>query len=189
MISSWSRQRDRKGEIRRDQPQPPLRRNSPGRDAHGRRKRAARREEAHQPAILPPGRRAQERLVAPERPGRPADGRPDPRQLPVPGLTANSPLRSSSTRTRPPSGGRVRRFPARTSAWAVTMRPMNIASLIAATVLFVPGLLILYAVLVRAAGPRRRLETSLGIEALRARRANGEISEDEFEQAKRLLGG
>ena len=69
------------------------------------------------------------------------------------------------------------------------MRPMNIASLIAATVLFVPGLLILYAVLVRAAGPRRRLETSLGIEALRARRANGEISEDEFEQAKRLLGG
>lgn len=38
-------------------------------------------------------------------------------------------------------------------------------------------------------GPRRRLEEELGLEVLRARLARGEISPDEFEQAKRALGG
>ena len=69
------------------------------------------------------------------------------------------------------------------------MQRMDILSLIAATLLFVVGLVILYAILIRAVGPRRRLETSLGIEALRARLANGEITADEFEQAERLLRG
>ncbi|HEX2756251.1 MAG TPA: SHOCT domain-containing protein [Candidatus Limnocylindrales bacterium] len=62
-------------------------------------------------------------------------------------------------------------------------------SMIAAAGLFMAGLVILYAVLVRAAGPRRRLETALGLEALSARRASGEITAEEFEQGRRLLGG
>lgn len=38
-------------------------------------------------------------------------------------------------------------------------------------------------------GPRRRLEAELGLEVLRTRLARGEISEAEFEQARRALGG
>jgi uncharacterized membrane protein len=38
-------------------------------------------------------------------------------------------------------------------------------------------------------GPRRRLEAELGLEVLRTRLARGEISQAEFEQAKRALGG
>ena len=38
-------------------------------------------------------------------------------------------------------------------------------------------------------GPRRRLEADLGLEVLRMRLARGEISQAEFEQAKRALGG
>jgi uncharacterized membrane protein len=38
-------------------------------------------------------------------------------------------------------------------------------------------------------GPRRRLEEELGLEALRARLARGEISQTEFEQARRALRG
>ena len=38
-------------------------------------------------------------------------------------------------------------------------------------------------------GPRRRLEEELGLEVLRTRLARGEISQAEFEQAKRALGG
>ncbi len=37
-------------------------------------------------------------------------------------------------------------------------------------------------------GPRRRLEEDLGLEVLRTRLAQGEISQAEFEQAKRVLG-
>jgi len=59
---------------------------------------------------------------------------------------------------------------------------------IAATILFVTGLVILYATLVRIMGPRRRLETALGLDALRARRATGDISDEEFELARKLLG-
>ena len=38
-------------------------------------------------------------------------------------------------------------------------------------------------------GPRRRLEEELGLEALRTRLARGEISQTEFEQARRALRG
>ena len=38
-------------------------------------------------------------------------------------------------------------------------------------------------------GPRRRLEEDLGLEVLRTRLARGEISQAEFEQGKRALGG
>ncbi len=37
-------------------------------------------------------------------------------------------------------------------------------------------------------GPRRRLEADLGLDALKARLARGEITTQEFEQAKRALG-
>jgi uncharacterized membrane protein len=37
-------------------------------------------------------------------------------------------------------------------------------------------------------GPRRRLEAEMGLDALRARLARGEITAQEFEQAKRALG-
>ncbi|HYN47845.1 MAG TPA: SHOCT domain-containing protein [Candidatus Nanopelagicales bacterium] len=37
-------------------------------------------------------------------------------------------------------------------------------------------------------GPRRRLEAELGREALERRLARGEITREEFEQAKRALG-
>lgn len=39
-----------------------------------------------------------------------------------------------------------------------------------------------------AFGPRRRLEAELGLEALEARLAQGEITREEFEQARRALG-
>ena len=38
-------------------------------------------------------------------------------------------------------------------------------------------------------GPRRRLEEELGLEVLRTRLARGEISQTEFEQARRALRG
>jgi uncharacterized membrane protein len=38
-------------------------------------------------------------------------------------------------------------------------------------------------------GPRRRLEAEIGLDVLRARLARGEISQAEFEQGKRALGG
>ena len=65
---------------------------------------------------------------------------------------------------------------------------MDPTTTITATILFVTGLVILYATLVRIIGPRRRLETALGLEALRARRSHGDISDEEFELARKLLG-
>ena len=61
------------------------------------------------------------------------------------------------------------------------------------------GLLLLFALLVglyylvtrvarRLFGPRRRLEAELGLEVLEGRLARGEITPEEFEQAKRALG-
>jgi uncharacterized membrane protein len=38
-------------------------------------------------------------------------------------------------------------------------------------------------------GPRRRLEEELGLEVLRTRLARGEISQTEFEQARRAIRG
>ena len=37
-------------------------------------------------------------------------------------------------------------------------------------------------------GPRRRLESELGLEALDGRFARGEITREEYEQARRALG-
>ena len=37
-------------------------------------------------------------------------------------------------------------------------------------------------------GPRRRLESELGLEALEGRLARGEITREEYEQARRALG-
>ncbi len=37
-------------------------------------------------------------------------------------------------------------------------------------------------------GPRRRLEAELGLEVLEGRLARGEITREEYEQAKRALG-
>jgi|BarGraNGADG00212_1021973.scaffolds.fasta_scaffold46046_2 uncharacterized membrane protein len=37
-------------------------------------------------------------------------------------------------------------------------------------------------------GPRRRLEAEMGLDVLRARLARGEITAQEFEQARRALG-
>ena len=65
---------------------------------------------------------------------------------------------------------------------------MDPTTAIVATILFVTGLVILYATLVRIVGPRGRLEAALGLEALGARRANGDISDEEFELARSLLG-
>jgi uncharacterized membrane protein len=50
------------------------------------------------------------------------------------------------------------------------------------------GLVVLYVGLVRLAGPRRRLEEELSVQALRSRLASGEITPEEFAQAKRALG-
>jgi uncharacterized membrane protein len=38
------------------------------------------------------------------------------------------------------------------------------------------------------AGPSRRLERDLGLDVLRARRDRGEITDEEFEVGRRLLG-
>jgi uncharacterized membrane protein len=46
----------------------------------------------------------------------------------------------------------------------------------------------LYIALVRIAGPRRRLEEAVGVQALEARLAVGAITPEEFARARRALG-
>ncbi|MEA2606019.1 MAG: hypothetical protein QOI00_776 [Chloroflexota bacterium] len=65
---------------------------------------------------------------------------------------------------------------------------MDFALLIVTAVAAGVGILGLYVALVRTAGPHRRLEEALGVGALRARLAAGEISPEEFAQARRALG-
>lgn len=65
---------------------------------------------------------------------------------------------------------------------------MEFLPLIAALAIFCLAVIALYVVLVRMFGPRRRLETALGMEALRARLTSGEITREEFDEAKRTLG-
>ena len=65
---------------------------------------------------------------------------------------------------------------------------MDVTPLIVTAVAAGVGIVGLYVVLVRIAGPRRRLEETLGVQALRARLAAGEISPEEFAQARRALG-
>jgi uncharacterized membrane protein len=65
---------------------------------------------------------------------------------------------------------------------------MDAPSLYVGTALFAVALVGLYLILVRIVGPRRRLEAMLGYQALRDRLARGEITKEEFDQAKRALG-
>jgi uncharacterized membrane protein len=57
---------------------------------------------------------------------------------------------------------------------------------------FIAVVLVLFFVVSRVTrvilGPRRPIEEELGLEVLRKRLARGEITKDEFEQAKRALG-
>ena len=57
---------------------------------------------------------------------------------------------------------------------------------------FAAAVAVLYVVITRltraAFGPRRRLEAELGLEALQQRLARGEITREEYEQARSALG-
>lgn len=68
----------------------------------------------------------------------------------------------------------------------------NVAGWIVGLTLLFGLVLALFLVITRGTravfGPRRRLEEDLGLEVLRTRLARGEISQAEFEQAKRALG-
>ena len=59
--------------------------------------------------------------------------------------------------------------------------------------IFVAFVLALFLLITRGTravlGPRRRFEEELGLDALRTRLARGEISQTEFEQARRALRG
>jgi uncharacterized membrane protein len=65
-------------------------------------------------------------------------------------------------------------------------------TVVLATVIFLVVVLALFFVITRGTrmlfGPRRRLEAEMGLDALRARLARGEITAQEFEQAKRAPG-
>jgi uncharacterized membrane protein len=65
-------------------------------------------------------------------------------------------------------------------------------TVVLATVIFLVVVFALFVVITRGTrmlfGPRRRLEAEIGLDALRARLARGEITAQEFEQAKRALG-
>ncbi len=59
--------------------------------------------------------------------------------------------------------------------------------------IFAAAVAVLYVLVTRGTrrvlGPKRRLESALGMEALEARRGRGEITQAEFDQAKRALEG
>ncbi len=65
-------------------------------------------------------------------------------------------------------------------------------TLIVGLLVFIGLLMVLYYLVSRGTrmlfGPRRRLEAELGLEVLEQRLSRGEISNEEFEQAKRALG-
>ena len=69
---------------------------------------------------------------------------------------------------------------------------MAIWSLLVTLIVFFSVVFALFFVITRGTravfGPRRRLEAAFGLETLQVRRARGEITRDEFEQAKRALG-
>jgi uncharacterized membrane protein len=68
-----------------------------------------------------------------------------------------------------------------------------VLTVVLATVIFLGAVFALFVVITRGTrmlfGSRRRLEAEMGLDALRARLARGEITAQEFEQAKRALGG
>lgn len=67
-----------------------------------------------------------------------------------------------------------------------------VLTVVLAAVIFFGVVFALFFVITRGTrtlfGPRRRLEAEMGLDALRARLARGEITAQEFEQAKRALG-
>lgn len=69
---------------------------------------------------------------------------------------------------------------------------MKVTTLIVGLLVFIGLLMVLYYLVSRGTrmlfGPRRRLEAELGLEVLEQRLSRGEISNEEFEQAKRALG-
>lgn len=69
---------------------------------------------------------------------------------------------------------------------------MDLLALLVGVIVFFGVVFALFFVITRGAralfGPHRRLEAELGLEALEARLARGEITRQEFEQAKRALG-
>lgn len=75
------------------------------------------------------------------------------------------------------------------------LREMDVGGLlgwIVGLALFVGVVSALFLVITRGTrallGPRRRLEAELGLEVLAGRLARGEITREEYEQAKRALG-
>jgi uncharacterized membrane protein len=74
--------------------------------------------------------------------------------------------------------------------------PADLVSMVVLLFLVVLGLTglvaVLFFVVFRVArakfGPRRRLEAELGVEVLQGRLARGEITQAEFDQARRALG-
>ena len=69
---------------------------------------------------------------------------------------------------------------------------MDLGHMVIGVVMFAAAVAVLFVAvrgLTRAAfGPRRRLETELGLDVLEGRLARGEITRDEFEAARRALG-
>ncbi len=69
---------------------------------------------------------------------------------------------------------------------------MDLGLIVLGVAAFAAAVAVLYVVITRltraAFGPRRRLEAELGLEALQQRLARGEITREEFEQARRALG-
>ena len=69
---------------------------------------------------------------------------------------------------------------------------MDLGPIVLGVAAFAAAVAVLYVVITRltraAFGPRRRLEAELGLEALQQRLARGEITREDFEQARRALG-
>ncbi len=69
---------------------------------------------------------------------------------------------------------------------------MDLGQIVIGVAVFAAAVAVLFVAvrrLTRAAfGPRRRLEAELGLEVLEGRLARGEITREEFEQARRALG-
>ncbi len=69
---------------------------------------------------------------------------------------------------------------------------MDLGPIVLGVAAFAAAVAVLYVVITRltraAFGPRRRLEAELGLEALQQRLARGEITREEFDQARRALG-
>lgn len=70
---------------------------------------------------------------------------------------------------------------------------MDTLQIVLGVALFAAAVAVLFVVVTRGTrrvlGPKRRLETELGMEQLEGRLSRGEITQDEFDQAKRALGG